>query len=42
MPQGFKHYLKGKVFPVLNHVPCHEDVWGSGGIAPHIFNLSTR
>jgi len=28
--------------PVLNKAPCHEDVWGSGGIAPYILHLSTR
>jgi len=32
----------GKVVHVLNEVPCHEDIWGSGGIAPLILNLSTR
>jgi len=26
---------KGKV-PISNQVSCHEDVWASGGIAPHI------
>jgi hypothetical protein len=31
-----------KVASVLNQVPRHEDVWGSGGIAPHIPNLGTR
>jgi len=33
---------KGKVVSVLNCVPCHEDVWGSGGMAPRILNLGTR
>jgi hypothetical protein len=28
-------YGKGRVFPVLNKVPHHEDVWGSGDIAPY-------
>jgi hypothetical protein len=23
-----------KVYPVLNQLLCHEDIWGSGGIAP--------
>jgi hypothetical protein len=23
-------------------MPCHEDVWWNGGIAPHILNLGTR
>jgi hypothetical protein len=27
---------KGKVVPVLNRALRHEDVWGSGGIAPRI------
>jgi len=29
---------------ILNQVqvPCHEDVWWSGGIAPHILNLSMK
>jgi hypothetical protein len=34
--------VKGKVVPVLNKVPFHEDIWGSGGIAPCILNLGTR
>jgi len=33
---------KGKVAPVLNQVPRHEDIGESGGIAPHILDLSTR
>jgi hypothetical protein len=33
---------KGKVVPMLKELPCHEDVWGSGGIAPRILNLGTR
>jgi len=28
--------------PVLNKTQCHEDAWGSGGIAPYILNLGTR
>jgi len=28
------HKGKGKVVPVLNYAPRHEDVWGSGGTAP--------
>jgi hypothetical protein len=28
--------VKGKVVPVLNQAPRHEDVLGSGGIAPPI------
>jgi hypothetical protein len=27
------------MYPVLNEASCHGDVWGSGGIAPHILNL---
>jgi len=27
---------------VLNYLPHYEDMWGSGGIATHILNLSTR
>jgi hypothetical protein len=34
--------VKGKFVPVLNQAPRHEDVWGSGGIAPCILNLGTR
>jgi len=25
---------------VLNYIPHHEDVWRSGGIAPHVLNLN--
>jgi len=32
----------GKAILRLNQVPHHEDVWGSGGVAPHIFNVGTR
>jgi len=31
-----------KKYPVLNYAPRHEDVLGSGGISPRIFNLGTR
>jgi hypothetical protein len=31
-----------KIIPVLNEAPRHEDVLGSGGIAPRIFDLITR
>jgi len=31
----------GKV-PVLNEVPRHEEVLGSGGLAPRILNLGSR
>jgi hypothetical protein len=34
--------LTGKFVPVLNWVPCHEDVLERGGIAPRILNLGTR
>jgi len=33
---------KGKVVPVLNQVPCHEDIWGSGGTGSCSLNLGTR
>jgi len=33
---------KGKDVPGLDKVPRHEDVCGSGGIAPRILNLGTR
>jgi hypothetical protein len=40
------HFLfllnKGKYVPMLNLAPRHGDVWGSGGIAPHILNLGAR
>jgi len=32
---------KGKVVPLPNQVLYHEDVWGSGGLAQHILNIST-
>jgi hypothetical protein len=31
----------GKV-PVLNEVPCYEDVFGSGRVAPLILHLGSR
>jgi len=31
-----------KKYPVLHEALCHEDVWGSEGVAPRILNLSTR
>jgi hypothetical protein len=34
--------VKGKVVPVLNWAPRHEDVSGSGGIATRIPDLGTR
>jgi len=33
---------KGKVVPVLNETHCHDDVRGSGGIAPRVRTLGTR
>jgi len=30
--------IKGKAVSVVNYVPRHEDVWGSGGTAPCILN----
>jgi hypothetical protein len=35
-------FVESKVVPVLNQVPRHEDVMGSGGIAPYILNLGNR
>jgi hypothetical protein len=32
-------YGKGKTAPVLNYAPCHEDIWGSAGIAPCSLNM---
>jgi len=37
-----KQNLWCKVVPVLNQLPHHEDILGSGGIAPHNLNLSTK
>jgi hypothetical protein len=34
--------VKGKVVPVLNEGPCHENIWGSEGIAPHILILGSN
>jgi hypothetical protein len=34
--------FKGKVVPMLNYAPRHENVRGSGGIAPRILNLGAR
>jgi len=31
-----------KTYPILNQAPPHEDVCGSGGIAPRILNISAR
>jgi hypothetical protein len=38
----FKGKGKGKDVPVLNLAPRHEDVLGSGDIAPRILDLGTR
>jgi hypothetical protein len=35
-------YYAMKTYSLLNLAPRHEDVWGSGGIAPRILNLATR
>jgi len=32
----------GRVVSLVNEIPYHESILGSGGIAPHISNLSTR
>jgi hypothetical protein len=31
--------MKKVEVPVLNQAPCHEDIWGSADVAPHIFKL---
>jgi hypothetical protein len=31
-PVWFRQISKGKVVPMLNQVPYHEDAWGNGGI----------
>jgi len=31
-----------KIYPLINQAAHHEDIWGSGGITPHILNLDTR
>jgi hypothetical protein len=31
----------GKIVTVLNQAPEYEDIFKSGGIAPHILNVST-
>jgi hypothetical protein len=38
---NYTHHLEGSVF---RRTVCHEDVWGSGGTAPHtrVLNLGTR
>jgi hypothetical protein len=37
-----KLQVKIKVLPVLNPVPCHENVWENGGIALRFLNLGIR
>jgi hypothetical protein len=32
--------VKDKVVPAHNYTLCHKGIWGSGGISPHILNLS--
>jgi hypothetical protein len=35
--------VKDTVTPVLNNqMFCHEGVWGSGGITPHILNFDAE
>jgi len=31
-----------KKYPLLNEASQHGDIWGSGSVALHIFNLGTR
>jgi hypothetical protein len=38
----FSPYFPQKVVPVLNQASRHEDVLGSGGIAPRILDIGTR
>jgi hypothetical protein len=38
----FNKYHATKTYLLLNYTPHHEDIQGSGGIAPHILNLNTR
>jgi hypothetical protein len=38
----FFSLCKGKVVPMLNKAPHHEDVWDSGGRAPYILILYAR
>jgi hypothetical protein len=38
--EGKKVKKKGKFVPVLNYAPRHEDVWGSGDIAPPFLTLA--
>jgi hypothetical protein len=37
----FRHAKVKIVVPVFNSASCHEDIWGSEGIAPHILNLGS-
>jgi hypothetical protein len=37
----FTKYQATKTNAVLNQAPRHEEIWGSGGIAPRILNLGT-
>jgi hypothetical protein len=39
---SYDYVYKGKVVPVHMSAPRHEDVLGSGGMAPRILNLGTR
>jgi hypothetical protein len=38
----YRQLVNGEVLPVLHQVPRHEDVWGSGGIAPRALYLAAR
>jgi len=31
-----------KMNPVFNYAPYHEQIWGNGGITPHILYRGTR
>jgi hypothetical protein len=31
-----------KIVSLLNEAPLHENIWGSGGIAPCILNVNNR
>jgi hypothetical protein len=38
---GCRESIKLKQSLLLNEAPCREDVWDSGGMAPHILGLGT-
>ncbi|PNF32172.1 hypothetical protein B7P43_G00712 [Cryptotermes secundus] len=40
--QGSSLVQEGKVVPVLNLVPQHDDMWGSGDTTPCVHNVSDQ